>query len=251
MNNLKGSTALVTGAGRCLGAALAVNLADHGCDVILAGRQEQALQAVSDLVQDRIGKRPETVVLDLASPASVETAVSRMAARHTALDILVNNGAAYLVTQGEPYSAVEVQGVIGSALTGTFLLTQGLLPVLHRSARPDIVTIGSVSGLPNAPLHSEVLPFYAAKHGQAAMAEGLRQMLAGTPVRSICIHPPYLDDIGPDDPEWATVPDRPKGSRATNRDVVEAVVFALTRPRHITLASLVIDADAGGLFSGP
>ena len=70
----------------------------------------------------------------------------------------------------------------------------------------------------------------------------------GTPVRSLCVHPPYLEDISPLDPAWQQVPARHKGQQGTNRDVVEAVVFALTRPRHISLSSIVIDTDCGGLF---
>ena len=102
---------------------------------------------------------------------------------------------------------------------------------------------------PNAPLHSVSLPFYAAKHGQLALADGLRQMLKGTPVRSLCVHPPYLEDVSPLDEAWQQIPARQKGEQGTNRDVVEAVIFALTRPRHISLSSIVIDTDSGGLFS--
>jgi NADP-dependent 3-hydroxy acid dehydrogenase YdfG len=110
-----------------------------------------------------------------------------------------------------------------------------------------VVTTGSISGLTHVGLHNAAVPFYAAKHGQTGLADGLRQMFLGTPIRSICIHPPWLKDISPLDAEWETIPSRAKGELATNRDVVEAVVYAITRPRHITIASLVIDSDARGL----
>lgn len=249
-DKLQDLTAVITGARRGLGAALAEVLAGHGCRPILCGRSAAALDAVAAGIRDRTGRFCDTVMLDLADSTSVEVACRRIIADHPRIDLLINNGAAWLEHRDAPYTAAEVTGAIHSALTGTFLFTQGLLPALQRSPRPDVVTIGSISGLPNAALQTVAIPFYAAKHGQTALADGLRQWLAGTPVRSICIHPPYLEDISPADATWPAVPERSKGERATNRDVVEAVLFAVTRPRHVTIASLVIDSDRGGLHAG-
>lgn len=171
------------------------------------------------------------VQIDLADPKSVSSALEHLRAEGHSIDVLVNNGAMWLEASEQGYSEEEVTSVINSAITGTFLLTQGLLPVLKRSARPDIVTIGSISGLPNAARQSVSLPFYAAKRGQTALAEGLAQTLAGTPVRSITVHPPYLDDMVYGTAEWHAVSTRRKGERATIRDVIDAVIFALTRPK--------------------
>jgi NADP-dependent 3-hydroxy acid dehydrogenase YdfG len=159
---------------------------------------------------------------------------------------LINNGAAWLGGRETPYEAAEVMSAINSAITGTFLFTQALISALHKSTRPDVVTIGSVSGLPNASLHNVSVPFYVAKHGQTALADGLRQMFLGTPIRSICIHPPWIKDISPLDEEWDVNLSRAKGEMVTNRDIVEAVIYAITRPRHVTIASMVIDSDIRG-----
>ena len=249
-NSLNGILVVLTGAGRGLGAALALALSDLGCQVTLCARSLDALERVAGQIEARNGYQPAKVQLDLADPASVEAAarkITEMPQRLPVVDVLINNGAMWLEQREAPYSAAEVTGVIGSAVSGTFLLTQALLPALKQSQRPDVVTIGSVSGLLNVSLYGVSVPFYAAKHGQAAVADGLRQMLLGTPIRSICIHPPWLKDISPLDPEWETVPSLAKGEMATNRDVVEAVVYAITRPRHITIASMIIDSDARGL----
>ncbi|AZO76422.1 MULTISPECIES: SDR family oxidoreductase [unclassified Bosea (in: a-proteobacteria)] len=244
---LAGRVAVITGAGRGLGTALAISLSEAGCRPILCGRNPAGLAATAAMIRERTGIEPAFVALDLADAASVQAAGQAIATSVGGIDILINNGAMWLEARSEPYSAEEVLGVVNAAVTGTFLLTQALLPALKRSACPDIVTIGSISGLPNAALQSVSVPFYAAKHGQAALADGFRQMLAGTPIRSIAIHPPYLDDMLPGDADWQASPQRAKGSRASNRDVVEAVIFALTRPRHVTL-SITLDADDGGQF---
>jgi NADP-dependent 3-hydroxy acid dehydrogenase YdfG len=247
-NRLKDVTIVVTGAGRGLGAAIAISLADLGGNLILCARTAEALDVTAGHIEARTGLRAQKVLLDLAEPASVEAAAAEITRGNATIDVLINNGAMWLERRDTPYSAAEVTGAIGSAVTGTFLLTQALLPAMQASKRPDVVTIGSVSGLLNVGLHNVSVPFYVAKHGQAALADGLRQVLVGTPVRSICIHPPWLDDISPLDADWELSAARSKDHEATNRDIVEAVIFAITRPRNITIASMIIDSDYHGVY---
>lgn len=246
MSELGGAQVLITGAGRGLGAALAFELAQQGCLPILAGRNLDALRTIASEIGAIHGLDVPIVQIDLADPKSVSSAMEILRADGRPIDVLVNNGAMWLEASDEDHSDEEVASVINAAVTGTFLLTQGVLPILRRSARPDIVTIGSISGLPNAPLQSASIPFYAAKRAQAALAEGLSQVLTGTPVRSIVVHPPYLDDLTYGTPEWEAASERQKGEKATIRDVVDAVIFALTRPRHVAL-SIIVDADDGGV----
>jgi len=245
--DLKDISVVITGAARGLGAALALTLSDIGSNVILCGRSLNALDAVAGHIESRTGHKPQSFELDLAESASVESAAKEIINQFPSIDVLINNGAAWLGGRETSYDAGEVMAAINSALTGTFLFTQALIPMLQKSARPDVVTIGSVSGLLNVSLYGVSVPFYAAKHGQTAVADGLRQMLLGTPIRSICIHPPWLKDISPLDSDWENVPSLKKGEFATNRDVLEAVIYAITRPRHITIASMIIDSDARGL----
>jgi NADP-dependent 3-hydroxy acid dehydrogenase YdfG len=245
-NNLKDATVVITGAARGLGAALTVTLADLGCNVILCGHSLTALEIMASQIEKRTGRKPQSFVLDLAKPASIEAATKEITNKLPIIDVLINNGAAWLGRRETPYEADEVMAAINSALTGTFLFTQALMPTLQKSTRPDVVTIGSVSGLPNANLHNVSVPFYVAKHGQSALADGLRQMFLATPIRSICIHPLWLKDISPLDAEWDAAPSLAKGAMVTNRDIVEAVIYAITRPRHVTIASMVIDSDIRG-----
>ena len=246
-HNLKDVTVVVTGAARGLGAALALVLSDLGCNIILCGRSLNALDVTAGHIESRRGRQTQKFVVDLADAQSVFAATQEITSKIPTVDVLINNGAAWLGQRETPYEAAEVMSAVNSAITGTFLFTQGLIPALQKSTRPDVVTIGSVSGLPNASLHNVSVPFYAAKHGQTALADGLRQMFLGTPIRSICIHPPWIEDISPLDAEWETVISRTKGERVTNRDIVEAVIYAITCPRHVTIASMVIDSDSQGM----
>ncbi|MEW6084651.1 MAG: SDR family NAD(P)-dependent oxidoreductase [Chloroflexota bacterium] len=245
---LQNANVVVTGAARGLGAALALALSDLGCNTILCGRSQEALAVTAGHIESRTMRKPRTIIVDLADAASVESAAKEITAIFPAVDVLIHNGAAWLgYRERPPYAAAEVLSAVNSAITGAFLFTQGLMPALQKSARPDVVTIGSVSGLSNMSLQNVSVPFYAAKHGQTALADGLRQMFLGTPIRSICIHPPWIDDVSPLDEAWNTSASRTKSERATNRDIVEAVIFAITRPRNVTIASMVIDSDVQGM----
>ena len=245
--NLENINVIVTGAARGLGAALALALADLGCNVILCGRSPESLAVMAGHIESRTRRRPRCFVVDLADVNNIDSAAKEIIMDIPIIDVLINNGAAWLEFRETPYEAGEVMSVVNSMLTGTFLFTQALIPALQQSTRPDVVTIGSISGLPNASLHDTSVPFYAAKHGQTALADGLRQMFLGTEIRSICIHPPWIEDISPLDEEWEAVPSRAKGEMVTNRDIVEAVIYAITRPRHVTIASMVIDGDFKGM----
>ena len=246
-SDLCGKVVVITGAGRGLGAAFALSLAEIGCELVLCGRRVADLDNVAQRVVQRGGRTPELVTLDLADSNSVKQAVSRISALKTRVDILINNGAMWLEARAEPYDEADVLAVTNAAVSGTFLLVQGLHPVMEGSQTPDVVTIGSTSGMPNAALQSVSVPFYASKRGQVALADGFRQEFSGTKFRSILVNPPDLDDALPDRQEWLEASGRQKGQRATSRDVVEATIFALTRPRHVSL-TIDIDADCGGLF---
>jgi len=246
--SFSGKSAVITGAGRGLGAAFAIVLADLGADVIMTGRTSETLYATAEAVHQRTGRRPQTIIFDLADPGEVTRTAKKMRDEMQKLDILINNGAQWLAGTMTEHDAFSIVGTISSAVTGTLLFTRGLLPPLEASGAGDILNIVSISGLPNAELQGASVAFLAAKHGQTGLTDGLRQELRGRHVRVSALYPPALEDISPlNQTAWNA--ERPATSLATNRDVVEAGLYAITRPRHVTLATIVIDPDVGGLYA--
>jgi NADP-dependent 3-hydroxy acid dehydrogenase YdfG len=243
-----GKRVVITGAGRGLGAAFAVVLADQGADVVMTGRNLEMLNALAEAIRLRTGKRPETMRVDLADISETTLAAKAMRDEGKPLDILINNGAQWLPGKMTEHDAFAINSTITSIVTGTLLFTRGLIPLLEKSGAGDILNIISISGVPNTPLLGASVAYYAAKHGQAGMNDGLRQELRDRPVRVTGIFPSWIRDISPlDEAEWNR--ELEPGSWATNRDVVETALFAISRPRHVTLATIVIDPDKGGLFS--
>lgn len=242
-----GKHVIVTGAGRGLGAAFAVILADQGAEVTMTGRNTENLASLAESIRLRTGKRPETITLDMADVSQVTLLAKQMRDEERPLDILINNAAQWLSGNMDEHDAYAISQAITGIVTGTLLLTRGLIPLLEKSGAGDILNILSVSGVTNSPLLGASVAYYAAKHGQAGMNDGLRQELKGRPVRVSAISPPFLKTISPlDEEEWNSTP--PEDSWATSRDIVEVALFTLTRPRHVTLASIVVDPDQGGMF---
>lgn len=244
---MKDKTVLITGAARGLGAAFATVLADAGAHVIMTGRLTEMLEGTAEAIRLRCGNKPETHLVDLADSGAVIEFGETLAKAHPKLDILINNGAQWLEGSMDQYDAYSVVSTINAAATGTFLLTRQLIPALVASGAGDILNIVSTSGIANGPLQSAAIPFKMAKHAQTGMSDGLREELHGQPVRVHALYPPDLETISPlNEDSWNA--ERGHTALVTSRDVVEAGVFALTRPRHVTMASIVLDADDGGMF---
>lgn len=241
----EGKRVIITGAGRGLGAALAVVLADKGAELLLTGRSRENLTAVAEAIRLRTARKPAVQLLDMADASEVTLFAKALRDAGRPLDILINNAAQWLPGRMTEHDALAISQTIAANVTGTMLLTRGLVPLLEKSGAGDIMTVVSISGLPNTRLQSASIAFAASKHAQAAIGDGLRQELRGRPVRVQAVFPPNIQDISPLDAAWNAP--REATSSVTNRDIVETILFALERPRHVTLASIVIDPDTGGL----
>lgn len=240
-----GKRVIITGAGRGLGAALAIVLADKGANLLLTGRSRENLTAIAEAIKLRTGTKPELRMLDMADASEVTLFAKALRDAGEPVDILINNASQWLPGSMTDHDALSISQTIAANVTGTMLLTRGLVPLLEKSGAGDIMTVVSISGLPNARLQTASVAYAASKQAQAAISDGLRQELKGRPVRVQAVFPPYLEDVSPLDPAWNTP--REASSAVTNRDIVETILFALERPRHMTLASIIIDPDTGDL----
>src|SRR4029078_1900568 len=244
-----GKIVVITGAGRGLGAAFAVVLAELGAEAIMTGRNTEQVTTMAEAIGQRTGKRPQTLVFDLADPGEVTLTAKKMRDEMPSIDILINNGAHWLPGRMDEHDAYAIVSTISSGVSGTLLFTRGHTKPLEASGAGDTLNIISISGLPNVQRQGESIAFHAAKHGQTGMTEGLKQELKARSIRVTALYPPNLIDISPLDAEAWNAPREPS-SLATNRDIVEAGIFALSRPRHVTLSSIVIDPDHGGTSPG-
>jgi len=231
---------VITGAVRGLGRALAITAADHGADLVLLGRNELALGVVADVIRARSGRDVAIARCDLAEPDSVAEACRRTLAAAPIIDVLINNGAPWLPGSIKDLDDSDIAATVAAAVTGTVLITKGLLTGLRRSAAADIVTIVSTAGLPGQNSGSASVAFHAAKHGQSGFSERLREELKRDGIRVTAIYPPDFDDTDPLEAAWNAVRDPAAGARLTNREVVAAILFTITAPRVCAYPLIVL-----------
>lgn len=239
--SLSGRRVVITGAARGLGRAFAIKAAEHGADLVLLARSAAALDPLAELIRRRTGRHVTCVPCDLADAQSVAEACRQTLAATPIVDVLINNGASWLPGRFEQLADADITATVATTVTGTMLITRGLLPALRRSVAADVVTIVSTAGLPGERSGAVSVAFRAAKQGQSGFSEALRDELRGTGIRVTAIYPPDFDDTDPLKPEW----DEPRapvvGAKLTNREVVATILFAVCAPRICGYPAIVLD----------
>lgn len=233
MPSLGGKTAVVTGASRGIGAAIAEALGGQGVRVALVARSEAKLKEHAARIKGSI-----PVTCDVSDPGSVDQATRRIASElNGAPDILVNNAGIFSVAVVEETTAETFIETIDTNLVGPFLFVRAFLGDMKKRKGGHIVTIGSIS---DRTIYSGNAAYSAAKFGLRAIHEVLRAELRGTGVRASLISPAATDtemwnSVTVTDPVANPHSKRPMLDRG---DVVSAVMFALTQPARVNVDEL-------------
>ncbi|MFZ3213983.1 MAG: SDR family oxidoreductase [Terriglobales bacterium] len=232
---LRGKVAVVTGASRGIGLAIAQALADAGCRVALAARFRDAAQIRE--IQRKLGAFAQSC--DVRDERSVSAFFAAVKQRFGRVDVLVNNagigGPSRNVAQLSPEDWREI---IETNLTGMFLCTRAALPLMKRGA--SIVNNLSVSARGVFPGMSA---YNASKHGAAGFTNTLREELREKGIRVIGLYPGATDTA-----IWEQFwPQAPRQRMMSAETIARAVVFALSLPPEATVEELVIAPTAGAL----
>lgn len=221
---------VITGAARDLGRALAIRFAETGAEVILSSRDGQGAKRVCAELQERGYEHTQAFSCDLSKAESIREFAATLDRNMGSVDVLINNGAAWLEGADiETGTDEEIIDVISSGTTGTVLMVKYLLPLLRQSSRADIVNIVSSAALPNTHDCAGHAAFYAAKGGQGRLAEALSVRLRPEGIRVISLYPPKFDNFDP--LSASSELKRGAENRLNAQSIIDCVLFAVDQPR--------------------
>ncbi len=237
---LLGKSALVTGAAKRIGRAIAMELGRAGADVAITylgstAEAEETVRALGALDVDAVAIRA-----DLRDPVSVREAVGEVAERFGRIDIVVNNAGMFASEPMEEITAEQWDAMFQTNTRAPFLVAQAALPWL-RSARGRILNIGSLGGIHPWATHAHYCTSKAALHMlSATMAK------AWAPEISVnCIAPGMIvqGEVGAGYERFAEK--TPMKRNGTAEDVAAAALFFATGPHFITGQVLAVDGGLG------
>jgi NAD(P)-dependent dehydrogenase (short-subunit alcohol dehydrogenase family) len=237
-SHLQGKIALITGANRGIGRALAQALASQGCDVVMAARDADALQRAAREVSPGT-RRVLPVPCDVADPESVDRLMQTVKREFGHLDILINNaGVSHAMAPVERLPIAEWQRVIATNLTGMFLVTRAALPIMRAGG-----TIANNLSVAAKGVFTGEAAYCASKHGALGLTNTLREELRPRGIRVIAVLPGATDtDI------WNQFwPEAPREKMMSPQTVAAAVVSALSLPANSTMEELILAPSAGSL----
>jgi NAD(P)-dependent dehydrogenase (short-subunit alcohol dehydrogenase family) len=181
--------AVVTGAGRGIGRAIAIELASRGCDIALFGRATDALDDVARAVS-KLGRRALVVPCDVADAAAVDAAAKRTLAEiGTPRFVVPNAGVVHRVPLVEMTEA-QWDDVLDVNLKGTFLCTRAFIRPMLEAGRGRIIAIGSISGTMGT---ARLTAYCASKWGTIGFVKALAEELRGSGLQIMCVMPGSVD----------------------------------------------------------
>jgi NAD(P)-dependent dehydrogenase (short-subunit alcohol dehydrogenase family) len=240
MHRLDGKAALVTGAAKRIGRAIALALAEEGANIAITYRDsaDQAAETLREI--EALGVRAVAVRADLREPDSLRGAVAKAAADLGSIDILVNNAGRFETAALDSITVEQWDAMFETNTRGPFLAAQAALPHL-RAARGRIINIGSLGGMHPWPTHAHYCTSKAALH---MLTQTMSKAFA--PEVSVnCVAPGMIvnGEVTAEYEHFARK--TPMQRNGTPQDVAAAVLFFATGPHFITGQILGVDGGLG------
>jgi NAD(P)-dependent dehydrogenase (short-subunit alcohol dehydrogenase family) len=241
--SLSGRLALITGANRGIGLAVARELARAGCNLVITARDQRALAKaraeLEKLQPPKLDLRVLAQPCDVRSPESVDDLFALVRGLRTPLDILINNAGI-----GHPHRTIGElpyptwMEVIDTNLNGLFLVTQAALAVMKRGSA--IVNNLSIAA---ERVFTGSAAYNASKHGALGFTNTLREELRPKGIRVIALLPGATDTA-----IWNTLwPKAPRRKMMSAATVARTVLNALLLPDDTTMEKIVVMPSSGTL----
>jgi NAD(P)-dependent dehydrogenase (short-subunit alcohol dehydrogenase family) len=186
---LEGKVAIITGASKGIGKAIAVRYAQEGATVVLASRSEDLLAAIANQIREA-GGRALALTVDVRSPESIEALVQRTASEFGRLDVMINNAGISMAQQSEDLAPEDWQRALETDLFGVFYGCQSAArQMLQQQSGGCIINISSMYGIVAAPMRAA---YCASKAGTNMLTKVLACEWAAKNIRVNAIAPGYI-----------------------------------------------------------
>jgi NADP-dependent 3-hydroxy acid dehydrogenase YdfG len=237
MDRLAGQVAVVTGGGTGMGEAAAAALARAGARVAVVGRRPEPLEQVVGYLTAE-GRTACALPGDVADPDTAEGLVAEVVQRWGRVDVLVNSAGINVPRRDlASLSVADWNAVLQVNLTGTFLVTHAVLPIMREQRSGTVINVSSIAGY--RPMTLTGAAYNAAKAGVNAFTESINQADRRHGIRACAICPgevatPFLEQRPqPPSPEARATMLQPE-------DVGDAVLFVATLPQRANVELLTM-----------
>tara|TARA_R110002153_G_scaffold6556_4_gene29947 strand:- start:6356 stop:7093 length:738 start_codon:yes stop_codon:yes gene_type:complete len=245
MANLNGSIALVTGASRGIGRAIAERLKADGATVIGTATSENGAQAISDYLQGN----GEGKVLNVADPDSMQALLTEITEKHGTVDILINNAG---ITRDNLLMRMkddEWQSIMDTNLTSIFKMSKAVLRGMMKKRKGRIINIGSVVGSTG---NAGQANYAAAKAGVIGFSKSMAREVASRGITVNVVAPGFIDtDMTKsltDDQKESIFKDIPANRLGDPKEIAATVGFlASDEAAYITGETIHVN---GGMYMG-
>ena len=185
MTDLKNKNALITGAGKGIGKAIALALAKEGVNIILVARTQEEIDSVAAKVRS-LRVKALAITADVADINSVNAAVTKALAEFGTIDILINNAGIAAFGKFLELEPTDWERIIQVNLMGTYYVTRAVLPNMIERQTGDIINISSTAGLSGNALTSA---YSASKFAVLGLTESLMQEVRKHNIRVTALTP--------------------------------------------------------------
>ncbi|MFV5699393.1 3-ketoacyl-ACP reductase [Flavobacterium sp. ZT3R17] len=185
MTDLKNKNALITGAGKGIGKAIALALAKEGVNIILVARTQEEIDSVAAKVRS-LRVKALAITADVADINSVNSAVEKALAEFGTIDILINNAGIAAFGKFLELEPTDWERIIQVNLMGTYYVTRAVLPNMIERQTGDIINISSTAGLSGNALTSA---YSASKFAVLGLTESLMQEVRKHNIRVTALTP--------------------------------------------------------------